>query len=210
MAPIDFYYMPSSTMCNTIIMVAKAIGVDLHLVLTDLHKGDHLTSAFLKLNPQHTIPTIHDNGFALWETRAIITYLVDKYAADDSLYPRDAQKRAVVNQRLYFDLGTLSQAFNDYFYPIFLKAPADPEKFKGVERAFEHFNGFLEGNQFLGGDFLSVADFMSATTVYSFLVLGFDLAAFPNVGRWLASLDDQLAGFDEAKKNVDALKDVFK
>lgn len=210
MAPIDFYYVPRSTMCNTIIMVAKAVGAEMNLILTELQNGEHLTPEFLKINPQHTIPTIHDNGFPLWETRAIITYLVDKYAADDSLYPKDAQKRAIVNQRLYFDLGTLNKAFADYFYPLFRKEPADPEKFKAIEKAFEFLDIFLEGNDFLAGDFLSVADFMTATTVYAFTLLDTDMAKYKNVKRWLVSMDKHLPLFDETKKNLEALKALFK
>lgn len=53
--------------------------------------------------------------YSLCYSRAILGYLVDKYAKDDSLYPKDALKRAVVNQRLHFDLGTLWQRYNDYY-----------------------------------------------------------------------------------------------
>lgn len=90
-------------------MLAKALGVQLNLKALNLQAKEHLTPEFLKLNPQHTIPTLVDNNFAIWESRAILGYLVEKYAKNDSLYPKDPQKRAVVNQRLYFDMGTLYQ-----------------------------------------------------------------------------------------------------
>jgi len=36
-----------------------------------------------------------------------MAYLVDQYGQDDTLYPRNIEARALVNQRLYFDLGNL-------------------------------------------------------------------------------------------------------
>lgn len=34
-------------------------------------------------------------------------YLIEKYAKDDSLYPKDPQERAIAEARLYFDSGVL-------------------------------------------------------------------------------------------------------
>lgn len=67
------------------------------------------------MNPQHCIPTMVDKGLVLWESRAIMTYLVSAYAKDDTLYPKDLKVRALVDQRLHFDLGTLCQRSMDYF-----------------------------------------------------------------------------------------------
>ncbi|KAJ1521391.1 hypothetical protein ONE63_003066 [Megalurothrips usitatus] len=116
--PIDLYYLPGSAPCRGAMLTAAAVGVELNLKNTDLMKGEHLTPEFLKLNPQHTIPTLDDNGFALWESRAIQQYLADKYGKSDSLYPKDPAKRALVNQRLYFDMGTLYQRFGDLYVSL--------------------------------------------------------------------------------------------
>lgn len=47
-----------------------------------------------------------------------MTYLADQYAKNDSLYPKDPKKRALVNQRLYFDIGTLYARFADYYVSV--------------------------------------------------------------------------------------------
>jgi hypothetical protein len=48
-------------------------------------------------------------------SRAILAYLANQYGKDDSLYPKDAKKRAIVDQLLYFDIGTLYQGFLNYY-----------------------------------------------------------------------------------------------
>lgn len=52
--------------------------------------------------------------FHVW-SRAMMTYLIAAYGKDDTLYPKDIRIRAVVDQRLQFDLGTLYHRTIDYF-----------------------------------------------------------------------------------------------
>ena len=47
------------------------------------------------------------NVISLCCSHVICTYLVEKYASDDSLYPKDLKSRTLVDQRLYFDAATL-------------------------------------------------------------------------------------------------------
>ena len=56
------------------------------------------------------MPVIDDDGYILWESRAIMQYLCNQYAPDSTLYPRDPEKRATVDRLLNFDLKTLSHA----------------------------------------------------------------------------------------------------
>lgn len=87
-----------------------------------------------QLNPQHTVPTLVDGDFSLWESRAISRYLISKYGKDNnSLYPSDPQTRAVVDQRLDFDLGTLYPRFGGYFVSIYFLSEKEPGFSLGIK-----------------------------------------------------------------------------
>lgn len=44
-----------------------------------------------------------------------MTYLTDSYAKNDSMYPKDLKTRAMVDQRMQFDLGVLYKRTMDYY-----------------------------------------------------------------------------------------------
>jgi glutathione S-transferase len=167
-------------------------------------------SSHLQINPQHTIPTLVDNGFALWESRAIQAYLVEKYGKNDSLYPKDPKARAVVNQRLYFDMGTLYQRFADYYYPqVFAKQPANPENFKKMEDAMEFFNTFLAGSKYAAGEQMTIADLSLLATATSFEAAKFDLSKYANVTKWLKLCKETAPGADLNQAGSDEFAKYF-
>lgn len=194
---MDLYYKSGSAPCRAVLMTAKALGVDLNLKRVELMAGEHLTPEYLKINPQHTIPTLVDGEFSLWESRAIQIYLAEKYGKNDTLYPKCPKKRALVNQRLFFDMGTLYQRFGDYYYPqIFAKAPADPEKFKKMEEAMGFLDTFLDGKTYAAGDFLTLADLSLLATVSSYEVAKFDLSPYKSVTKWYNHIKTVAPGAD--------------
>ncbi|XP_055847695.1 glutathione S-transferase D1-like isoform X2 [Episyrphus balteatus] len=207
---MDFYYMPGSSPCRAALMTAKAVGVELNLKGLNLMAGEHLKPEYLKINPQHTIPTLVDNGFTLWESRAIMVYLVEKYGKCDSLLPKCTKKRAVVHQRLYFDMGTLYQRFADYYFPqIFAKAPADPMKFQKMEDAFSFFNTFLEGQKYAVGDSFTLADIALVATVSTYEAAKFDINKYPNVARWYKHCKTVTPGIEINESGIEHFKKFF-
>ncbi|XP_076676405.1 glutathione S-transferase 1-1-like [Andrena cerasifolii] len=198
MPKIVLYAQEVSPPCRAVLLAAHAIGLDLEVREVDLAKQEQLSDEFVKLNPQHTIPTIDDNGFILTDSHAIICYLADKYAKDDSLYPKDAKKRALVNQYLYFDTGEYFGAMKNAFRPVFLGQvnTISEEKSKALNNAYETLNRYLEGKKWLLGDSYTLADISIATTASSGAVTA-NLDDYPNVKGWLERCEKELPGYKE-------------
>lgn len=148
----------------------------------------------------------------LWESRAILGYLVDQYGKDDSLFPKDSKKRAVVSQRLYFDMGTLYQRFADYYYPIWKQnAPADADKLKRLEEGIGFLNTFLEEHKYVAGDNLTIADLAIYSTLSTFPVLiGINFKSFPNVDKWFELMNKTAPGVELNQQGLDECNEYFK
>lgn len=64
------------------------------------------------------MPTIDDDGFYLWESRAILTYLIESRAPE--LVPTSPKEKAILNQRLHYELGGLTNKFVQLVVRIFV------------------------------------------------------------------------------------------
>ncbi|CAK9804617.1 Glutathione S-transferase 1 [Anthophora quadrimaculata] len=195
---VILYSQDISPPCRAVLMVANAIGLKLEIREINLAKKEHLSEEFIKINPLHMIPTLDDDGFILPDSHAIICYLVDKYAKDDSLYPKELQKRALVNHFLHLDSSTLFAIAKSVMKPIlFLNEKTVPEeKMKAWKESFEQLNKILEGKKWLVGDSYTLADISCATTVSSSTVL-INLDEYPNVKAWLQRSEKELPGYKE-------------
>lgn len=101
------YGMYLSPPVRSVLLVAKAIGLDLDFREVNVLSQENKKPEYLEKNPQHTVPLLDDDGKIIWDSHAIATYLIEKYGKDDSLYSADLYERAVINQRLHFDSGVL-------------------------------------------------------------------------------------------------------
>ncbi|XP_034937798.1 glutathione S-transferase 1-like [Chelonus insularis] len=211
---IDFYYLPVSPPCRAVMMLAKAIGVHLNYKIIDVTKGEQLSDDYKKLNPQHTIPTIDDNGLILSESRAIMGYLVNKYAKNDSLYPTDPKKKGIVDDRLYFDLCTLWPRIAKTYFPVVFKMTnaINEEDVKSMERGFEILNALLSNGEFAAEENLTIADFSMVMSVGMAQIFGFDISPYENVVSWFERCQEALEkyGYEEINAPAQALGEWFR
>ncbi|XP_053686933.1 glutathione S-transferase 1-like [Sabethes cyaneus] len=195
---IDLYCHVVAPVCRSVMMLAQALGIELNLIETDVLKGDQHKPDFLARNPQHCIPMLVDGDVVIWESNAILMYLAEKYGTVDKMYyPRDIVERATVNRLLFFQIGTLHRALSQYYYPILTGiGEGRPEDFRKVQDAVKVMDRFLDGNKWLAGEQLTVADFSTVVSVASLDgVIKFDLSAYKNVFRWYQQCKKELQGF---------------
>ena len=145
----------------------KEIAYDLKVL--SFAAGDTKKPEFVALNPRHQVPTIVDDGYALWESTAILEYLEERFPAHDpakNLFPGDVKGRARVRRLVrevdaYLNVEGISPITEEYFF----KEGAEPDA-KRVEAARERvreelawFAKELRGD-YLAGSAPCAADFV--------------------------------------------------
>ncbi|KAH8375111.1 hypothetical protein KR200_008594, partial [Drosophila serrata] len=204
MTNMDIYINPGTPGTRAIFMTAKALGLELNVKIINPRAGDNLKPEFVKLNPQHTVPTLVDNDFVIWESRAIVIYLAEKYGKPNShLYPKDPKKRAIILQRLFFDLDVLYNAIIPIFKTNLMEDQAALEKFKA---AFRFLDSFLEGQDYFAGSHLTVADIVLLSSVSVVEMVPFDMKEFPNLDKWYKNAQKVTPGWDENLESIKTLQ----
>ncbi|XP_063702356.1 glutathione S-transferase D7-like [Culicoides brevitarsis] len=147
-------------------------------------------------------PTLIDhsrNNFRLTDYRAISSYLVECHRSGNSLFPNDIVKRAVINQRIYFDANTLRPRLDDIFEPILAGVAKEiPQQKKDrLKEALVYLNGFLELDKWVAGKDTTIADLIICGTVTAIRELGLRLDEHQCVQEWLEKCKQLLPGYDE-------------
>jgi glutathione S-transferase len=103
------YHFPYSQHARRVVSLLEAAGLPYQLRHVDMGKGEHLSAAYLAINPNHQVPTFLDGDLKLHESNAILRYLCQKHGLTD-WYPSDLAHRARVDQWLDWNQCQLSPA----------------------------------------------------------------------------------------------------
>ena len=196
---MKLYYHPISTTSRPVMLFAAENHIPLEMQVVDLFTGEHVQAPYAAINPNKLVPTLVDGDFVLTENSAILKYLADKI--DSPAYPKDLKKRARVNERMDW---TSTQLCMDLVYALVYpqifdahKRRSDEAQAATLERGKARAQAWLEvldksvlgaDNTYLCGNDMTIADYHAASYVALAEVIGSDLAAYPNVKRWLGRM----------------------
>lgn len=156
------------------------------------------------------MPTLNDNGFVLWDSHAICTYLIGKYASAANnalLYPStDLQMRARIDQRLHFDSGILFPRFMAASFRLFFERGSEftAESLDAIRIAYELTESFLADTPYMVGDRLTLADLACVTTIsqMDMVIQPLDDAKYPKIRAWLNRLAAELPYLNELNTSI--------
>lgn len=210
--PITLYYAKMSPPARSVQLLIKELGLTgIQLKEVDVQAGETRTEEFLKMNPEHTIPTLDDNGFYLAESRAIMAYLVDAYRPGHDLYPNIPREKAQINRVLHHELTAFSPKALRPMYPIYRKETSvvsDEMKAK-LHEGLSNLERFLVRNDWFAGENVTVADLCVLPTISSIVHFGFDLSKYPRLAAWYENCK-VLKGYEDDQAVAQQIGAYFK
>jgi glutathione S-transferase len=184
-----------STFARTCRLALEEKGADYDLVEIDMLSGEHQTPAYLARQPFGKIPAFEHDGLELYETDAITRYIDDAFEGV-ALVPADAVGRARMAQAIsiinsYGYPAMIGQMFIQRVLMPMLGNSTDEEAIAAAvpraETTVAALDKLIDGNAYLAGDRLSLADLL-LIPIYDYFVQIPDgqkiLAKAPNLQRW--------------------------
>jgi glutathione S-transferase len=172
--------------------------------------GKTTSPEYLEKYPAHLTPMIEEEGLprgTLGESCAIMAYLCNKHGLEQ-FYPTDPGKRAMVDNAMFYLIGTFYPLLTRATYPTLgfpqypgevatstaddqLKATAQQDAEAALAEPLDVFRSFfLDGKPFIGGDSPSIADIRLSATLEFLNAIDYDLPAWAR--EYMAAMESSL------------------
>ncbi len=191
---IDLFYWTTPN-GHKITLFLEEAGLEYRIKPVNIGKGEQFDPAFLKVSPNNRIPAIVDHApadggkpISVFESGAILLYLAGKTG---QFIPKDLRGQVATLEWLMWQMGGLGpMAGQNHHFSHYApeKIPYAVDRYvKETSRLYGVLNKRLTGRAFILGNDYTIAD-MAA---YPWVIperQGQDLADFPNLKRWHATI----------------------
>ncbi|KAG5682605.1 hypothetical protein PVAND_011948 [Polypedilum vanderplanki] len=199
--PIYYYHLMSPP-SRAGLMIIKELDLNIKLQEIDLLNSENFSEEFTKINPSQTVPSLVDDDFIVCDSHAICLYLIEKYAKNDKLYPKDdIALRTKINDRLFFDASFLFPRGYNIMIPVLMQGQSfiPEENINQFYRAFKVVESFLENSKWIASnDQMTLADIAIFAWMECYTQL-FTIEDYPKLTAWLNEMR-KLSYYEEANK----------
>lgn len=191
---------PMSTCTRKVLTVLAEKGEKAEFVQVDIVKGEGKQSDHLARQPFGQVPAIDDDGFVLYESRAICRYL-DETLPGPKLHGVDAKSRAVIEQWMSVETSNFTPhamkiIMQSFFGPMMGKEPDQSivaAGREGLDRALAVMERQLAKTPFIAGKDFTLADVGFLPYIdYLFAAKAADqIEAQPSVAAWWKRISER-------------------
>ena len=98
--PITFYFGSGSPYAWKVWLALEHKKLPYEAKRMQFDNDDLKSAEFATVNPRRKVPALMDNGFAMYESAAMLEYLEDRYPdSGEPLWPKDVHSRAIARRR---------------------------------------------------------------------------------------------------------------
>lgn len=169
---LTFYYGSGSPYAWRVWLALEHKSIAYEQKILSFSAGDLSTPEFAALNPRRKVPCIVDDGFALYESVAILEYLDERYPDGQRLFPGDVRQRALV-RRMVQEADQYYASTMERLVDQILFTPQEKWNLDRISRGrsaladeSQRWENMIAG-EFLSGPLVSAADF----TLYPLVAL---------------------------------------
>lgn len=198
---MKIYGNPGSTCTRKVLALFAEKNITPDFVVVDMGKGEHKSPEHLARQPFGQVPALEDDGFWLYESRAMCRYLDEKLGGP-KLVPADLKARALMEQWMSVETSNFTPAamkiiYGAVFEPMFYGKPFNQAKVDegkaGIKAALEVMDKQLTKTPYLTGSEFTLADicFMPYIEYIYMGKQGDVIESYPAVSKWWKGISDR-------------------
>lgn len=201
---MKLYGMTGSGNCWKPKALLQMLGTPFEWVEVDIVSGQSRSAEFLAMNPNGKVPLLEiEPGKRLAESNAMLCYL----AEGTQFLPDERYARAKVMEWLFFEQYSHEPYIASVRYWIRYLGKREAWRDKIAEAqpkghaALAVMNARLGNTPFLAGERFTIADIALYAYTHVADEGGYELAGYPDIGRWLAAVEAQ-PGFEPMRGRI--------
>jgi glutathione S-transferase len=180
----------TSSNVQKVLWTCAELGVEYDRVDHGGPFGGNRDPEYLRLNPNGLVPTVIDGALVMWESNTICRYLCNTHPNGGSLYPTDFAERTHVERWMDWQLSVIGAPMGALLQGLIRSTPEtrDAAVIEAARRraitAWEIVDDALEGQPFLGGKSLSLAEIVMGTHIYRWFNYAIERPSMPKLHAW--------------------------
>ncbi|WP_332767269.1 glutathione S-transferase [Pseudomonas koreensis] len=157
------------------------------------------TPEYRAMNPNGRVPVIEDEGLVLWESNAIVRYLLARHASDSAWYPADPRTRATADKWMDWTSSSFAGPFRTVFWGV-LRTPAEKQDWAAINAAIKECDELLNmadhaliSQPYLSGNEIGMGDIPLGSFIYAWFEMPIERAPQPHLQAWYERLKQRPA-----------------